>query len=140
MLINLNMNLLTHITFTIKINKSGGIKPKVSINTISIYPYNMSFLYFLAEVAWLLVYLRLSYSIYIMFKEIYTKPTLRALTECDEEYKDRDFFTRIMNYPIEKVENFKDALFRVLSYFWKHVQRVWSTIKFFMGIKTLYFF
>ena len=140
MLINLNRNLITHIKFRVNINKSGGIKPKVEINTISIYPSSMSIFYMAAELAWIIVYIRLSYSIFKIFREIYTKPTLRALTECDEEFKNRDFFTRIMNYPIEKVENFKDALFRVLAYFWRHLERIWSTIRYFLSIRTLYIF
>lgn len=92
------------------------------------------------EIFWLAVFFWFVYVVLMMFVEIFNLPRLRRMTECDEEYKDRDIFTQLMNYPIEKVESLSDAFIRVMSYIYRYLMRFYEMFSIFLNIRTLYFF
>jgi len=138
--INLNRKLITNVQYLIYIDKSGGIRPKVSINTIITRPYDIGFISYLAEIVWVTIFLNYVYGVFKMFMEIYYKPKLRALTECDEEFKNKDVFTRLMNHPIEKVESLTEGISRVMQHLLRHLDRIFQTFGEFFAYKTLYTF
>lgn len=65
---------------------------------------------------------------------------MRALTECEEELKDRDFFTRILNYPVDEISSPAQGIYILGDRVYMLSQRILRTVLIFSETHTLFIF
>jgi hypothetical protein len=65
---------------------------------------------------------------------------LRAVTECSEQYRDKDIFTRMLNCPVEEVGSLSEAFYRIFGRVYRSFKRIFKMLGIFASTKTLYLF
>lgn len=74
-------------------------------------PYDINFFSLLAEAIFILIFVNFLVSVFRRLLEIFNHPRLESLTKCDEELKGRDFFTRILNCPIDEISSVGQGIY-----------------------------
>lgn len=103
-------------------------------------PYDISAASFLAEAIFLLIFVNFLIAIYRRLYQIYNHPRMQELTECDEELRGRDFFTRALNYPVDEIHSVAQGVYILGDRVYMLTQRILRTILIFSETHTLFVF